>query len=127
MTARARSQVAAFLPLTLASALGIALLLVWELHVDFLVAWLIGVNGVAGLAYAYDKAIAGSRRTRIPERVLHLLAAVGATPAAFVSMRLLRHKTSKPSFQKRFWLIAAGQAALLVGFFLVIKPLLPRG
>jgi len=122
MKTPARRRVRSFLPLTLGLASGFALLLAWVLHVDGLVAWLIGVNAATALAYAYDKAIAGSGRTRVPERVLHSLAMAGATPAAFISMRLLRHKTSKPSFQLRFWLIAAGQAILVAGYFLILRP-----
>jgi uncharacterized membrane protein YsdA (DUF1294 family) len=111
-----------FLPITFGLAVGMALLVACLLHIDGLAAWLTGVNTATALAYAYDKVTAGSGRTRVPERVLRMLALAGATPAAYISIRLLRHKTAKVSFQLRFWLIAAAQAVLVAGYLTLFVP-----
>lgn len=73
--------------------------------------YLAGVNVATMALYGYDKAVAGGKRTRVPERVLHLLALAGGSPAALLSQSLFRHKTVKTSFQRVFWLIVALQAA----------------
>jgi len=86
------------------------------LAVPWVLGALAGINVATLILYAYDKAIAGGTRLRVPEAVLHLLAFVGGTPAAFVSQRLFRHKTIKGSFQIAFWLIVFLQAALIAGW-----------
>lgn len=73
----------------------------------------VGVNVATATLYGYDKAVAGGRRTRVPESVLHLLALLGGTPAAFASQQLFRHKTVKRSFQATFWAVAVLQLAAL--------------
>jgi uncharacterized membrane protein YsdA (DUF1294 family) len=45
---------------------------------------------------------------------LHVLAAAGGTPRAFVGQIIFRHKTRKPSFQRMFVLISLIQLALLL-------------
>jgi uncharacterized membrane protein YsdA (DUF1294 family) len=83
------------------------------------VPWPIGLLGGINLAtvalYGYDKAIAGGRKLRVPESVLHWMAFLGGSPAALLSQSLFRHKTVKPSFRRMFWLIVVLQLALLVG------------
>ena len=59
-------------------------------------------------------AVAGLASRRVPEASLFTLAFLGGTLGAFVAMRLLRHKTVKPSFRIMFWLIVAAQAVLLI-------------
>jgi uncharacterized membrane protein YsdA (DUF1294 family) len=113
-------MVFALLPLGLAVAAAIALAL--GLHLDPLVSWLIAVNVVTLLTYGYDKWIAGSNRTRVPERVLLLLAFVGGTIGALLGMYLFHHKTVKSSFQLRFWLVVLVQVALVVLYFAWLKP-----
>jgi uncharacterized membrane protein YsdA (DUF1294 family) len=70
------------------------------------------VNAATILLYGYDKAVAGGTRSRVPENVLHLLALLGGSPAAFLSQRLFRHKTVKPGFRRVFWLIVVLQATV---------------
>jgi uncharacterized membrane protein YsdA (DUF1294 family) len=70
-----------------------------------------GVNLATLLLYGYDKAVAGGRKTRVPEKILHLLALLGGSPAALLGQRLFRHKTMKTSFRTMFWLIVVLQAA----------------
>jgi uncharacterized membrane protein YsdA (DUF1294 family) len=85
-------------------------------------AWLIAINGVAFLTYGYDKAIAGSRRTRVPESVLLALAAAGGSAGAWIGQRVFRHKTSKVSFRRRFTWVVAIQVMLLVVYWVWIAP-----
>ena len=58
---------------------------------------------VAFVAYAMDKSAAREGRWRIPEKYLHLFSLIGGWPGALVAQRLLRHKSSKTSFQVAYW------------------------
>ena len=62
------------------------------------------VSSVAFLAYALDKSAAKNHQRRIRENTLHLLALIGGWPGALAAQRLLRHKSSKASFQIVFWI-----------------------
>ena len=73
------------------------------------------INVATYLMYWYDKRIAGSGKTRVPELILLLLAAIGGSPAAFFAMSTLRHKTQKTSFLMKFWAIVAVQVIIIVG------------
>ena len=79
------------------------------------IAALAGVNVATAYLYAYDKAVAGGSR-RVPESQLHLHALLGGSPAALVSQALFRHKTAKPGFRAKTWLIFAVQAAGAIAF-----------
>lgn len=74
---------------------------------------LAGVNLATIALYGYDKAVAGGTWRRVPENVLHLVAFVGGSPGALLSMTLFRHKTVKVSFRRVYWLIVVLQAAAL--------------
>lgn len=69
-------------------------------------AWLISVNVVAFLTYTYDKMIAGSQATRVPEKVLYLLVGLGGLVGAGLAMVIFHHKTRKTSFLVRFGIAA---------------------
>jgi uncharacterized membrane protein YsdA (DUF1294 family) len=88
---------------------------------DALTSWLVAITVVTFLAYAYDKAIAGSARLRVPERLLLALALAGGALGAFLGMYLLRHKTAKSSFQVRFWLVVAVEIAAVVAYALYAR------
>ncbi len=62
---------------------------------------------VAFLAYAFDKSAAQRQRWRTKESTLHLFALLGGWPGALAAQRLLRHKSSKTSFQLAFWMTVA--------------------
>jgi uncharacterized membrane protein YsdA (DUF1294 family) len=67
--------------------------------------WYTLVSLVTFATYATDKAQAGLAKRRVPERVLHVLEAIGGWPGALVAQRWFRHKTRKTRFQVIFWLI----------------------
>ena len=87
-----------------------------QLHLDPLVGWLIAENLVAFATYGYDKAIAGSRRARIPERLLLAHALVGGCVGALAAMQLFRHKTAKGAFRLRFWAIVVVEVAAVAWY-----------
>lgn len=61
----------------------------------------------------YDKSIAGSNATRLPELTLFILAALGASVGVLLASRLFRHKTHKASFQLVIGVIFAIQLLVL--------------
>lgn len=67
----------------------------------------LGLSAVAFIAYAVDKSAARKNARRTPENTLHLLGLAGGWPGALVAQGLLRHKSSKRSFQMAFWLTVA--------------------
>ena len=68
-------------------------------------AWMLLISGLTFLIYALDKNRAKSGGWREPERLLHLGELIGGWPGAFLAQRLLRHKSSKGSYQFVFFLI----------------------
>lgn len=84
--------------------------------------WIFAMTIITFLTYWYDKirAISG-HRPRVPERVLLALTLAGGTIGALVGMVLVNHKTSKRSFQIKFWMIVAIQ----LGAFLVYRTVYP--
>jgi uncharacterized membrane protein YsdA (DUF1294 family) len=118
-----RGLAAKLLAATLLASAAITCGLRGWLRLDTVLAWLLAINLVTGVVYVYDKLIAGSSRTRIPERALLSLALAGGTPFAYIAMRLLNHKTAKQSFRSRFWPIVAGQMLLLILYCAIRKPL----
>ena len=76
--------------------------------------WLVAINLVTYLMYAWDKRRANKGQRRISERELLLWALAGGSPAAFLAMRRFRHKTQKTSFRVQYWAIVVIQIALIV-------------
>ena len=113
-------MIARFVALPLFGALLLALLLWQLLGLDPLLAWLAAMSLVTFLAYGYDKSIAGTGKTRVPERTLLLLAAAGGTVGAYVGMRFFHHKTLKGSFRRRFWLIVGVQVLLVLAYIFLL-------
>ena len=113
-----------FTVITIGTSLAGALVL-WKAAgaVDFIYSWLISVSLVTFITYGYDKTVAGSIWTRVPEKVLHLLALLGGTLGALLGMRLFRHKTAKSSFRLRFVLVVAVQVVAVVAYFIWLRPL----
>jgi len=91
-----------YLPIFLFAILYAGAMLAWDLP------WLVaGAYLVTSLscfvAYAIDKSAARNGNWRTPERTLLLLGLVGGWPGAVLAQQWLRHKTSKRSFQRMFW------------------------
>jgi uncharacterized membrane protein YsdA (DUF1294 family)/cold shock CspA family protein len=72
---------------------------------------------VAFVAYAFDKSAARDDRWRTKESTLHLFALAGGWPGALAAQRLLRHKSSKPSFQFMFWVTVILNCCVLAWLF----------
>ena len=67
---------------------------------------LLAINLATFAAFGWDKAAAGRRgQSRIPERTLLALAALGGSPAALLARQTLRHKTRKQPFVAWLFLI----------------------
>ena len=93
--------------------------------VDWLLAYLAGVNVATVVLYAYDKAAAvRGRGLRVPERVLHGVVLAGGTPGALVAQSAFRHKTVKRSFRTWFVAIVAVQVLVVAVwvYFRYVKP-----
>lgn len=88
--------------LILGAVAGLAFVLAIGGRLPPMLAWLLAINGGTLAVFGYDKIVAGSARTRVPERVLLALACVGGSPAAILAMLAFRHKTSKTTFVKQF-------------------------
>jgi uncharacterized membrane protein YsdA (DUF1294 family) len=72
------------------------------------VLWLyLSASMIAFVAYALDKSAAIHARRRTGESTLHLLGLIGGWPGALAAQQLLRHKSSKASFQGVFWVTVA--------------------
>ncbi len=113
--------------LALVAALALTYSLSGLRWLDPLAAWLISMTLVTFVAYGYDKAVADSPRTRVPEWVLLALALAGGSLGALVGMRLFRHKTRKWQFQLQYWVIVLVQAVLIAGYYLWLRPQLVGG
>ncbi|NTV71448.1 MAG: DUF1294 domain-containing protein [Azonexaceae bacterium] len=63
----------------------------------------VGASLLAFAVYAWDKSAARGGHWRTAESTLHMIALFGGWPGALVAQRVLRHKSSKASFQRTFW------------------------
>jgi len=62
-----------------------------------------GASLLAFVVYAWDKSAAQGGHWRTAESTLHMIALFGGWPGALLAQRVLRHKSSKASFQATFW------------------------
>ncbi len=67
--------------------------------------YLLIINLVSGLVFAYDKFAAMKERRRIPESTLHFLEFMGGAMINLVLMFVLRHKNKKSYYYKWTWLL----------------------
>ena len=65
----------------------------------------VAMSLVAYFLYRFDKRRAEANGQRVPEAVLHSVELLGGWPGAFLAQRIIRHKSSKTSYQIAFWLI----------------------
>ena len=75
-----------------------------------LLLWLIIINVVTVIAYAYDKLAAPRGGRRIRERTLWLLCLLGGVLGAWVVFFGMRHKTRHQSF----WVVQSAASVLWV-------------
>lgn len=95
----------------------VAFMLVFRLSWNWylmLTAWLVVVNAVAFGYYGYDKSRAKVQRDRVPEGILHGIAALGGTAGAYLGMIMFRHKTVKTRFRVFFWLTVIVQVGVVL-------------
>jgi len=107
-----------------------AALLVFGLVSQRLSLWALPILAVLNIstifAYAFDKNAAERGWWRTQEATLHLLALAGGWPAAWLAQQIMRHKTSKQSFQSRYWTtVLLHCAGLGAWIFWLYKNLLP--
>lgn len=82
------------------------------------VVWIyLAASFVAFVAYALDKSAARNDQWRTRENTLHLFALAGGWPGALAAQRLLRHKSSKQSFQLVFWVTVILNCCVLAWLF----------
>jgi uncharacterized membrane protein YsdA (DUF1294 family) len=84
----------------------------WNPYLVWLLAWSLA----AFVLYGLDKGLAKARGARVPEAILHLLAAVGGWAGAWLGMAVFRHKTNyrkHPLIWAILILSTAGHAALI--------------
>lgn len=65
---------------------------------QLLLPWLLVINVVTGVVYAWDKVSARRGARRVPERTLFLLNLLGGFAGAWLVFFLMRHKTQHRSF-----------------------------
>ena len=108
-----------FIPFGAAVLLAIWL---WNAVSTGLLAWLVAINLVAFVTYWYDKKIAGTGKTRVPELVLVSLAFAGGWMMAYVAMRIFHHKTGPNSqdFRNKFWGAVILELVLVAGLWLIM-------
>lgn len=72
------------------------------------------------IVYAGDKRAARLGQWRVKESTLHGLALAGGWPGALLAQSVLRHKSSKAVFRRRFWFTVWGNC---FAFALIFTPL----
>lgn len=101
-------------------------LLLWAVWASLLPWWIVPASFVLNLStfwvYWVDKHAAQTSQWRTPENTLQVLALAGGWPGAWLAQQVLRHKSSKQSFQDTYWLTVISHG-LLVGAWLFWPPL----
>ena len=82
--------------------------------------WVLGylslISAATYLLYRHDKKQAQAGRWRTPESRLHLAELLGGWPGAYLAQQVLRHKSSKTSYQLAFWAIVVFHQLLAFDF-----------
>ena len=84
----------------------------------YLLIYLIIINIITFIVYAWDKRKAKKGAWRTPESTLLLLAAVGGSVGALLAMYMLRHKTNHKKFFLGVPAILIAQLAIAAYFLL---------
>lgn len=90
---------------------------VWQRHMPLGVClgWVV-LNLFTFWRYWRDKHTAQKGHRRTPEDTLHTLSLLGGWPAARLAQQLLRHKSSKTSFQRTYWVTTVAHVAALLAY-----------
>ena len=72
--------------------------------------WLIVINVITAIAYAYDKLAAQRGGRRVRERTLWILCLLGGVLGAWIVFFGMRHKTQHQSF----WIVQSAASVLWV-------------
>ena len=83
-------------------------------YIHFFWYYLIIINVISGLVFAYDKTASIKDKQRIPERTLHLLEFLGGVFANLILIYILGHKSKKPRYYMWTWIY------LIVWIFVVL-------
>lgn len=76
--------------------------------------YLLLINLTAIIVTVSDKRRAQKKKWRVPEATLLLIAALGGSPAMYITMHCIRHKTRKAKFMVGIPLILVLQIGLIV-------------
>lgn len=76
--------------------------------------YLLILNLTAVIVTVLDKRRAQKKKWRVPEATLLLFAALGGSPAMYITMHVIRHKTRKAKFMVGIPLIMVLQIGLIV-------------
>ena len=87
-----------------------------NLLLQVLLVWLLVVNVVTAVAYAWDKTQARRGNRRIPERTLFLLNLAGGFGGAWLVFFGMRHKT----LHRSFWFVQSVATILWIALFVVL-------
>lgn len=88
----------------------------------WIIGWYLIVSVIAFAMYGWDKRRAHRGGWRIPEAKLHLVAALGGWPGAFLARQFFRHKTRKRRFLVISWIIVLAHVAVFgVGLWFVMQ------
>jgi uncharacterized membrane protein YsdA (DUF1294 family) len=79
--------------------------------------WFAVINTVTFLAFGFDKWRAGRSGSRVAERTLVLLGAIGGWPGGLIGMSVFRHKTAKGAFKLKYALALIPFAAEIWGWW----------
>lgn len=117
------STVKRFALITFTTA-GVLTVIIWQYvyPLSIVYSWLISITAITTITFGYDKIVAGSDRTRVPENVLLALSFAGGTIGALVGMILFRHKTASSRFRSKFLLVIGAQILLLLVCYIWIRP-----
>ena len=118
---RRRASAAAWIAPLVLLLLWVVLDRIWGLPI-WIAVWYLVASALCFFLYLVDKSAAKAGRDRIPESALHLVELSGGWPGAVAGQQLLRHKSIKVSYQRRFWalvvlnmLVFVAASALLFG------------
>ena len=86
--------------------------------------WFIAITLVTLFTFGYDKAIAGSPRVRVPEKLFYSLTLAGGTLGVLLGMPLFNHKTAKRRFISKLLTIITVQFLAFIAWQTVLRDFL---